>query len=175
MNQESLDNIQHEVVAYNPEWIKLFDVEAQKIKIVFGDKVVAIEHIGSTAVPGLASKPIIDIAILIPSSNDADKYIKPLSKLGYEYDQPASSSERHFFRNYDSIKYHLSIAYQDKGSFWKRQILFRDYLRNHEDARKEYGALKLKLIKEDRTGRHSYIQGKDKFIQKILQLADESK
>lgn len=171
MDQRSLDDIKHEVIPYNPRWAELFETEKQKLRFVFNDNVVEIEHIGSTAIPNLASKPIIDIAVLFPSQKDADKYIEPLSSLGYEYDQPASSSERHFFRKYGSTKYHLSIAYRDKGTFWERQILFRDYLRAHEKEKKEYETLKLKLIQADPTGRHSYIQGKNEFVEKILKLA----
>ena len=165
----------YKIIPYDPKWDTLFKIEKEKIKSVFGNDALAIEHIGSTAVPGLASKPIIDIAVLIASHESGDKYIKPLAELGYVYDKPASSPERHFFRKYDSVSYHLSIAYQYRGSFWKRQILFRDYLRAHEEARKEYQGLKLKLIKEDATGRHLYIHGKDEFIQKILKLAEIQK
>jgi GrpB-like predicted nucleotidyltransferase (UPF0157 family) len=172
MDRESLDSMRYEVISYDPNWVELFESEKEKIKSVFSDEVIAIEHIGSTSIPGLASRPIIDIGVLIASHNDADKYIKPLTQLGYEYDQPASSPERLFFRKYGSQKYHLSIAYQDRGSFWKRQILFRNYLREHEDARREYQELKLKLIQEDTTGRHSYIQGRSEFIQRILELAE---
>lgn len=175
MDQELLDNMRYEVIPYNTNWVELFEQEKEKIKSAFGDDAVDIEHIGSTSVPRLASRPIIDIAVLIDSYKEADDYIEPLAKFGYEYNQPASSPERHFFRKYEAIKYHLSIAYKDKGSFWKRQILFRDWLRDHEDARKEYQELKIKLIKEDATGRHSYIQGRNEFIQRILKLAEAIK
>jgi len=175
MEQESLDNIRYEVIPYDPKWAELFKLEKEKIKSIFGNEAMAIEHIGSTAVSELAAKPVIDIAVLVASHKSVDKYIKPLSELGYKYDQPASSSERHFLRKYETVKYHLSIAYQNRGSFWRRQILFRNYLREHEDARNEYQDLKLKLIKEDATGRHSYIQGKNEFIQRILKLAEIEK
>lgn len=171
MDRASLDNIKYDVIPYDPRWAEIFESEKRKLQSVFAGGAIKIEHIGSTAIPGLASKPVIDVAVLIPTRKDADAYIEPLSRLGYEYDQPASSSERHFFRKYESTKYHLSIAYGDQGSYWERQILFRDYLRTHENEKKEYEAIKLRLIQTDSTGRHSYIQGKTEFVEKILKLA----
>jgi len=168
MNNPDDLNQKYAVTSYENQWVDLFISEARLLAIIFGVEALAIEHIGSTAVPNLSSKPIIDVAVLIALREKADKYIEPLASIGYVYDQPASSPERHFFRKYGSIKYHLSIAYRDKGSYWERQILFRDYLRKHEKAKKEYESLKLKLINEDPTGRHGYIQGKNEFIQRIL-------
>lgn len=156
------------IVPYNKEWSLLYDKEAEKIKEVFGNFLVDIQHIGSTSIPGISTKPIIDIAVMIESFKDADNFIVPLRSLDYEYVQTKSSSERHFFRKYKDQSYHLSIAYKDKGSFWERQIFFRDYLRDHEDARKEYEDLKFKLLQEDPTGLGKYISGKSEFIEKIL-------
>jgi len=82
-----------------------------------------------------------------------------------------SSGERHLFRRGSPTEYHLSIAYKDKGNFWERQILFRDYLRNHPDFRDEYQKLKEKLLRDDLTGKDSYISGKSEFINNVLILA----
>lgn len=158
------------IVPYNTEWSLLYEKEAEKIKAVFTSSLVDIQHIGSTAIPGMSSKPIIDIAILIESSKDANNFIEPLLSLDYEYDKEKSSSERHLFRKYQDHSFHLSIAYKDKGSFWHRQIFFRDYLKEHEEARKEYVDLKFKLLKEDPTGMGSYISGKSEFVAKVLNI-----
>jgi putative transcription antitermination factor YqgF len=158
------------ILPYDVNWPEYFVREERRIKSAFGDPAIAIEHIGSTAIPGLAAKPIIDIAVLIAQREDAEKFVPLLAQLGYEF--ASSSTERHFFRRYGQISYHLSLAYQDAGSFWKRQIVFRDYLRNHEDARKEYEALKCDLISEYPDARQSYCDGKTDFVQKILEQAE---
>jgi len=168
-------SIHENIVPYDKNWPILYKGEAENIKKVFGKDLVHISHIGSTSIPGLASKPIIDIAVLISSYEKADKYIELLSKLGYEYDKPKSSPERHFLRKYGDGNYHLSIAFQDRGSFWERQTKFRDYLIVHEDVRKEYELLKAQLLAEDPTGKGAYFKGKGEFVNKILSLAGFTK
>ncbi|OGI73887.1 hypothetical protein A2737_01615 [Candidatus Nomurabacteria bacterium RIFCSPHIGHO2_01_FULL_41_71] len=162
----------HELIApYNPEWIDMYEAEAAKLKEVFGDDLLGIEHIGSTSVPSLPAKPIIDIMVLIDSHENATKFIPELEKIGYPFD-PAShtdkSTERHLFRKGNPTQYHLSIAYESRGGFWKRQLAFRDYLRNHPEDRDKYAALKLELIKKDPTGKDTYIGGKTDLINEIL-------
>jgi GrpB-like predicted nucleotidyltransferase (UPF0157 family) len=94
--------------------------------------------------------------VLIDSHTNAVKFMPKLEKVGYPFD-PAShtdkSTERHLFRKGNPTQYHLSIAYADRGSFWKRQLAFRDYLRNHPEDRDRYAKLKLELIKKDPTGK----------------------
>lgn len=158
-----------------PSWKEKFQSERKRIKEIFGDDSIAIEHIGSSSVEGLVSKPIIDIAVLISKREDGDKFIEFLSQLGYWYDKPNSSGERHFFRKGQPTEFHLSIAYVDKGSFWERQILFRDYLRSHPEDRDEYARLKKELLKKDPTGNDDYIGGKKEFVLRILSLAKKEK
>jgi GrpB-like predicted nucleotidyltransferase (UPF0157 family) len=104
---------------------------------------------------------------------DADKFVDSLDQLGYWYDKSKSSGERHFFKKGKPTEFHLSIAYTDKGNFWERQILFRDYLRIYPKARNEYSPLKENLLKKDPTGNDYYISGKSEFVQKILLLAKQ--
>lgn len=166
-------DISHERIAqYNPEWANLYEKESAKLKEIFGDELLGIEHIGSTSVPGLASKPIVDIMALIASHENADKFIPALEKEGYSFDVAvhamSQSPERHFFRKGDPTEAHLSIAYEDRGSFWKRQLAFRDYLRSHPDERDRYAALKENLIQDDPTGKDAYIGGKTELINEML-------
>jgi GrpB-like predicted nucleotidyltransferase (UPF0157 family) len=156
------------LIPYQPSWKDKFEVEKIKIKDIFGDKAIAVEHIGSTSIPGLSAKPIIDIAVMIENHKEADVFTGLLDKINYRFD--SFSTERHFYTKGDPIEYHLSIAYKDKGGFWERQILFRDYLRNHSDLRGEYQKLKEDLLKNDPTGKDMYISGKTEFIKKILDL-----
>lgn len=159
------------IVPYREVWPEKFAEEKEKLQKIFGDEALAIEHIGSTSVPGLASKDIIDIAVLIDHIDNADQFIDDLEKIGYTYDTRGFSTERHFLRKYGEENFHLSIAYKNQGSFWERQILFRDFLRDHDAYRDEYQTLKEELIKKDPEGSDEYISGKTEFVERVLQLA----
>ena len=166
------DDISHKkILSYQSSWMGKFQVEKAKIQNVFGDSAISIEHIGSSSIDGLSSKPIIDIAVLIDKRENADEFIESLDCLGYWHDKLNSSGERHFFRKGKPTEFHLSIAYTDKGNFWERQILFRDYLLAHSDARDEYARLKADLLEKDPIGRGEYIKGKTEFVDKILAIA----
>lgn len=170
-----MNDISHtQLLPHQSSWKKDFQLEKIEIQKVFGNKALHIEHIGSTSIDELPSKPIIDIAVLIEKSEDADKYVQSLDRIGYWYDKENSSGERHFFRKGKPTEFHLSIAYLDKGNFWERQILFRDYLRSHPKARDEYATLKESLLGINPTGNKNYIEGKGKFVQKILDLAKKA-
>ncbi len=174
-NENKIDISHTEIQNYNPEWIKVYEEESNKIKELIGDKIIEIEHIGSTSIPDLSSKPIIDIAILISSWEDADNLIGSLESLGYTFDtnlhQSQNNPERHLFRKGNPTEFHLSIAYKDKASFWERQILFRDYLREHPEEREHYAKLKQELITKDPTGKDNYVMGKTDFVMSVLKKA----
>lgn len=158
------------IIPYQESWIKDYEKEKGTLLGFFGTKILNIEHIGSTSINELQSKPIIDIAIIIKDFEPADNFNEVLKGIGYTFN--SSSTERHFYTKGNPIKYHLSIGFADRGGFWVRQILFRDYLRNHDNERKEYGNLKKSLLKDDPSGLNSYISGKSDFIGKILKLAN---
>ena len=171
-----MSDISHtEILPYQPSWNEKFQTEKARILEVFGDKSIKIEHIGSSSVEGLSSKPIIDIAVLVENHEEADSFIEPLSQLGYRFDKENSSNERHLFRKGEPTEFHLSIAYADRGGFWDRQILFRDYLRRHPEALEEYAELKANLLQKHPDGGDGYINGKSGFIQNVLKLAKEEK
>lgn len=159
---------------YNPLWPKLFISEAALIAPIFGDALLGIEHIGSTAIPGLPAKPIIDIMVLINSHEDVERFLPALAEIGYPFNtarHTESSTERHFFRKGEPTQFHLSIAYQSRGSFWNRQLAFRDYLRTHPDDRDAYATLKATLMQQDPTGGDAYIAGKTDLVNNILDKA----
>lgn len=159
------------LLPYSDAYPKMYKDEAGIIQQIIGAHIIDIQHIGSTSIPNTLSKPIIDIAVLINSFQEADALITPLESLGYRYEPTMSSPERHFFKKSHPTQYHLSIAYKNRGGYWKRQILFRDYLRTHDDARKEYGQFKLNLLREDATIDKSYKSNKNEFVDRILNLA----
>lgn len=175
MTKFQTDASHEQIAQYNPKWNNLYESEAAELKGIFRNDLLGIEHIGSTSVPGLLAKPIIDIMVLVENQEKAEQFIRPLHELGYIFDTDLHSKtqfpERHFFRKGKPTNYHLSIAYKNKGSFWKRQLAFRDYVRSHSEDRDKYASLKQKLIKEDPTGTEKYIQGKTDLINEMLDKA----
>lgn len=157
---------------YQTQWADIYEAEKAVLQKIFGDAILEIEHIGSTAVEGLLSRPIIDMAVMIDQYEQADQFVEPLSETGYIYEPPRQEGrpERHFFTKGNPIVYHLSIAYTDCGGFWPRQIYFRDYLRTHPEARDEYARLKRDLEQKDLSGK-TYVAGKTDFVYRILKLA----
>ncbi|MBI2410402.1 MAG: GrpB family protein [Candidatus Kerfeldbacteria bacterium] len=160
-----------EVASYNQEWPKIFQAEKKLLLKHLGN--LDIHHIGSTSIPGLSAKPVIDIVVLIPSLEDAQKYLLSLAELGYEYKPAQSSQERYFFVKGNPAQFHLSLAQPEKFSYWKRQVFFLDYLREHPDALRQYEELKKDLIKKFPDAGPQYTEGKSEFIQYILLLAEK--
>jgi GrpB-like predicted nucleotidyltransferase (UPF0157 family) len=136
------------------------------------NKVLAIEHIGSTSVAGLAAKPIIDIAIGVKDLGAVGEFIEPLRRIGYEFVFHKEFPERRFFRKgqWGAGTHHVHV-YRFKGEHWNNQILFRNYLRTHPDAIKEYQQLKIDLAEKFRFDRASYTGNKAAFIKSVLLLA----
>lgn len=165
--------LHQQLLPYTDNWTKIFQVEKVELKEKLKRfDIQDIQHIGSTSIPNIKSKPIIDIAILTRYKDNHLNYTKKLISLGYTYDEQASSAERYFYRKYNQdIGFHLSIAFCDRGSFWERQTTFRDYLIKHPLDSKEYEKLKEKAIKEDTSGKVNYILAKSKFVADILSKA----
>jgi len=168
-----------EIFDYDREWPSKFLEERTKIMGVIGDTVVEVEHVGSTAVPGLCAKPIIDIMVGIRKLIDAENCIVPLENIGYEYvpEYEVSIPERRYFRKGPSEmpNKHFHIHMVEHGSdFWKRHLLFRDYLRTHPDAALEYCELKKKLASKHRLNREAYTEAKTTFIESIVSKAKTS-
>ena len=158
-----------QIVSYNSEWPKIFQTEKDLILATLDQKIINIQHIGSTAIPGIAAKPIIDIAVLIEHHQDAEQLTPVLAEIGYQFN--SASTERHYYVKNELLQYHLSIAYADRGGFWARQLLFRDYLIQHHDLAHEYEELKKHLLAKYPDGGQLYTDGKNEFVQKILTLA----
>lgn len=161
------------VVPYNPDWPKEFEKEKHRLNEAFGDKILAIEHIGSTAIPGLAAKPIIDIVASIQSFDDLQKFIDGLQKLGYEYMPERMLERRKFFPkgSHERRTHHLNLVIKDDPGQWIKPIAFRDYLRNHPAEREEYAKLKTALASQYADDRVTYTKLKDDFFQSVIKKA----
>ncbi|HET6747061.1 MAG TPA: GrpB family protein [Candidatus Saccharimonadales bacterium] len=159
--------------AYDPNWAIEFERERQRLLDVFGDRLIAIEHIGSTSVPGLPAKPIIDMIAAIRSFDELENFVEPLQELGYEYSPERMFTDRKFFPKgpHSSRTHHLNFVLNDDANQWASPLLFRDYLRNHQEARNEYARLKFLLAGKYSNDREMYTKSKSDFIQRALSVA----
>jgi len=170
------------IVDYDPRWPRFFDEEKTNILRVIGPMVLRIEHIGSTAVPGLAAKPIIDIMAGVKHLSDATWCIQPLKTLGYEYvpEYEKHIPDRRYFRkgNRPGLEqgstHHLHMV-EAKGEFWERHLLFRDYLREHSEEAGRYADLKKTLASRFSSDRESYTSAKTGYSQEIVARAKAGK
>jgi GrpB-like predicted nucleotidyltransferase (UPF0157 family) len=156
-------------VPYKSEWPELFEFERDRLRAVFGKAALQIEHIGSTAVEGLAGRDVIDIAVMVASHDEAAGFKSTLLNHGYDSDPRNWTyvSERDFYTRGDPRDYHLSVAYTDRGGFWPRQIMFRDYLRAHRDERDAYAELKANIVAKSPSG-EGYATDKTEFVYDVL-------
>ena len=162
------------IVPYQSGWKELFEREADLLRSALGEKALRIEHIGSTAIPGMVSKPILDIMVVVVSLTQATELIPVLEALGYEYRTPDTVPERMFFVKEHSPEYrthHLNLTQQDSG-FWKNQLAFRDYLRTHGQIAAEYGDLKKRLAELYAHTHQLDPDGKSEFVARVLELAE---
>jgi len=159
------------LIPYSGEWKQIFEQEKSCLHAAVGMYVLDIEHVGSTSIPGMAAKPIIDIAIAVKNFEAAGVCIRPIEELGYEYRGENGIPRRHFFAKGNPRTHHIHM--NEIGSRdWKEHILFRDYLRKHSGVAKEYAALKMELARLYPKDRLPYTDGKAPFIKSILQVAN---
>ena len=176
MKKNSWEEVPVEIYEYDTAWPLKFEKQKSDIMKAIGEKVAAMEHIGSTAVLGLGAKPIIDIMVGLRRLSDAKDCIEPLRRIGYEYVPKLETEipERRYFHkgpsNMPEKHYHLHMV--EVGSeFWKVQILFRDYLRTHSDSAQEYFKLKKDLAAKHRLNREAYTEAKTSFIKSTITKA----
>jgi putative glutamine amidotransferase len=155
---------------YDPEWPAWFEREVVGIRQALGDLALRIEHVGSTSVPGLAAKPVIDIQISVASLTPRAPIVEPLVSLGYEHSiDPIEPQHEFFSKGYHdggTEKVHIHVC--ETGSTWERRHLaFRDELRRDPDAAAEYASLKRRLAAEHPRDIFSYVDGKSAFIRSI--------
>jgi GrpB-like predicted nucleotidyltransferase (UPF0157 family) len=156
------------VCDYDQTWPKLFREIAELIQGALSDIVVAVEHVGSTAVPGLAAKPVIDVDVVVQSVEEVPIAIESLRGLGYLYqgDQGISGREA-FLQPPDSPVHHLYLVVAGSKPL-ADHVQFRDYLRSNPQAAWEYGELKRALAGEYRNDPGGYTDAKDEFISLAL-------
>ena len=153
----------------------MYEEAAKDIREAIGEHIVAVEHSGSTAVPGLGAKPIIDILIGVRKLSDAGACIEPLEALGYHYvpEYEAEIPDRRYFRRGRPRTHHVHMV-EVGGDFWVNQLLFRDYMRANPEVAREYYALKKRLAEEHREDRDAYTDAKTDFVMGALGRARDA-
>jgi GrpB-like predicted nucleotidyltransferase (UPF0157 family) len=162
---------------YEASWPQLYETEKILVLGQIGEHLLAIEHIGSTSVPGLSAKPIIDMLLGVETLDQADACLEPLQQLGYEYlpERTAFTRARRFLRKYspgEPVGYHLHLL-QPGNPYWKVLLAFRNYLRHHPATAHRYGVLKQQLAEQFPADRLAYLHGKADFIHAVLQGAQQ--
>ena len=159
---------------YDPLWPRRFETLRRGLAGLLNGLPLAIEHVGSTAVPGLPAKPIIDVDVLLRSAGDLPRVILALASVGYQHRGDLGVPGREAFRApADRHPHHLYVC-TGHGPYGQH-IAFRDYLRSHPEKASAYAALKRKLALEFGADRDAYTNAKSEFIDTILCAAASEK
>lgn len=161
------------VVAYNPDWPRQFANLGRHLRHALGPTAIRIDHIGSTAIPHLAAKPILDIQISVASLEPIEAYRPALESAGFHWrsDNP-DLTKRYFREQPSSPRTHIHVR---RAGSWSEQfaLLFRDYLRAHPAEANAYAHLKYELAQQYRENRPAYVESKSPFIWAVIQRASE--
>lgn len=158
------------LVAYDPAWPALFAAESARIAAAAAPHAPALEHVGSTAVPGLDAKPVLDILAGYPPGAAVAEHVAGLVRAGYEHRGENGIPGREFFRRGAPRAWHVHLVVQD-GAFWREHLAFRDHLRAHREVRDAYAALKRALAERHPRDRAAYIDGKTAFVRDVVRRA----
>lgn len=160
-----------EIVDYNPLWSDLFNIECAVLHNKLEGVAIAIHHIGSTAVPGLAAKPIIDILVEVTSLDDLDALNEVMEGIGYKPKGEFGISGRRYFQKGGDERTHHIHAFAAGDPNIARHISFRDYLRSNQAIANEYAKLKIRVAENCDNNSQIYCEGKDSFVKKHEMLA----
>jgi GrpB-like predicted nucleotidyltransferase (UPF0157 family) len=160
------------VVDYDARWPEVFDELRSQIWPAVNDIALAVEHVGSTSVPGLAGKPIVDITVVVRTEADVPLAIERLGTLGYVHRGNLGVEGREAFTSPDGLPtHHLYLCPRDSLGL-ANHLAVRNYLRTHPETAHQYGELKKRLAREFPHDIDRYIDGKTNLILEILRVAD---
>jgi GrpB-like predicted nucleotidyltransferase (UPF0157 family) len=163
-----------EIVPHNPDWKQDFEAEAVFWRTVFGEEVVAIHHIGSTAIRGISAKPIVDLLVVVRGIQRVDAFGARLAASGYlPRGENGIPGRRFFIKGTEALRTHHIHVFGAGHPDISRHLEFRDYLNAHPDAAQEYGRLKEELAAAHRRDIDGYVAGKDEFIQVVQERAHQ--
>ncbi|MBP3951716.1 GrpB family protein [Bacillus suaedae] len=161
------------LVRHSDNWKELFHKEKDLLEVIIGDEIKSIQHFGSTAVNGIEAKPIIDILIGVESLEDVEEFNKEkLRAAGYYHLSRVQINGKVVFAKFSDLvsltKTHILHVVEYEGDWWKKHILFRDYLNEHPSVAKEYEILKKSLAVKYPNDERSYTDQKKVFVDNIL-------
>ena len=161
------------IVDYTPDWKSEFVELGTSLRQALGETAPRIDHVGSTSVPGLAAKPIVDIQISVPSLEPVDAYRAAIESCGFEWQPDNPELTKRFFREVPPRK-RTHVHVRRRGSFGEQfALLFRDYLRVHVERADTYASLKRSVAQLLLTDRQAYVEAKSPFIWEVIRDADE--
>jgi GrpB-like predicted nucleotidyltransferase (UPF0157 family) len=161
-----------EIVEYDPLWPARYEEMRTRLAHVLGAQALRIEHVGSTAVPGLPAKPVVDIQVSVPDVEDDDAFRGLIESLGFRL--RFIEAGHRYFQPPPGLPRTYQIHVCTIGSDWERvHLLFRDYLRAHPQVAYEYGAMKKRLAGQYATDRIKYNDDKGPFITAVLAAAED--
>lgn len=162
-----------ELVPHNPDWPMLAREEADLIQASLPEEILAVHHIGSTSIPGIKAKPILDFVVVVKDLDTLDQKVSHLTVLGYESKGERGIEGRRFFsKDSGGSRSHHLHAFQKDHPEIKRHLRFRDYLRTHPEAAQQYQELKERLAERYPNRSGSYTEAKSDFI---LSMDDQAR
>jgi GrpB-like predicted nucleotidyltransferase (UPF0157 family) len=170
MGDDALPGVPHGIVRlsdWTPRWPALFEEEAGRLQIALGPLALGLEHYGSTSVPGLPAKPILDILIGVHPPLDPTPFVAALAPLGYEY-VPGAGVPEHLVFGRGRSRTHLVHVVEHQGPAWRRALHFRNVLRADAALAAAYAQLKTGLARTYPADRASYTAAKTAFIESVL-------
>lgn len=156
---------------YNENWKNEFCKEKENLEKIFGKLAIQIEHVGSTSIEGISAKPIIDIMVAIASFSDFEGVRETFSKEPYSVKEDSSPDEILVRKGPEDNRTHFIHVVEMNGKKYNDTLAFRNYLRTHEDTKKEYENLKISLAEKYANDRKSYTSSKNDFIQEVIKIA----
>lgn len=160
--------------AYDPEWATLFELEKERIQDVLKKDAFGIEHIGSTAIPGMDAKPILDLMVAVDSIEDYSQFTPKLESLGYSFMRDNRSEQEHvlYVKGPEECRTHYLKLTTQGSRFWREHILFRDFMILHPDRAEDYKKLKHELLEKFADDRPRYTNDKAAFIIEMIRIAE---
>jgi GrpB-like predicted nucleotidyltransferase (UPF0157 family) len=170
MSQIGLQEGTVKLASYSTAWRRKFQAEQRRLANRLAPRRYKMEHIGSTAVPGIDAKPIIDIAMQIPSFRCLKTWIALLESAGYQYKGEYGLPGRHFFTRGTPVLQHLHLV-SPETHHWNDWLLFRDFLRSHPSAAEHYRLTKQALARRFSKDRDAYTRAKTPLVRKLMRAA----
>ena len=158
------------LVDYDARWPTLFAAEEERIRSHCRPLTLRLEHVGGTSIPGMCTKPVLDIAAAHPRAASIDDYVALFARASYQYRGEAGLPGRHYFCRGEPRAYHVHLVEED-SSLWRDYIAFRDYLRTHGDICGQFADVKRVLAARFAKDREAYTNAKSLHVQDILRRA----